>query len=72
MTQPSAGRAADSPSGSGGELLAFGSAKPKTEDFFLSGTYDTWYGRAQAAIWVLSKELRINVQSERHGTAVWE
>ena len=34
----------------GGELLAFGSANPKTEEDFLSGTYTTYYGRAQAVI----------------------
>ncbi len=33
-----------------GELLGFGSANPRTEEDFLSGTYTTWYGRAQAVI----------------------
>jgi len=34
----------------GGELLAFGSAKPKTEENFQDGTYTTWYGLAQAIV----------------------
>lgn len=34
----------------GGELLAFGSANPKTEDNFLTGRYRTYYGRSQAVI----------------------
>ena len=35
---------------SGGELLGFGSACPRTEDDFVSGTYKTYYGRALAVI----------------------
>ena len=34
----------------GGELLAFGSANPRTEERFDSGSYSTWYGRAMAVI----------------------
>ena len=34
----------------GGELLAFGSAIPRTEERFDSGSYSTWYGRAMAVI----------------------
>ncbi|MCC8102747.1 MAG: DUF4982 domain-containing protein [Clostridiales bacterium] len=34
----------------GGELLAFGSANPCTEESFLSGSYTTYYGRAQAVV----------------------
>ena len=34
----------------GGELLGFGSANPRTEDDFTSGSYHTYYGRAQAVI----------------------
>ena len=34
----------------GGELLGFGSANPRTEDDFVSGTYKTYYGRAQAVV----------------------
>lgn len=35
---------------SGGKLLGFGSAKPRTESSFLSGEYETWQGRAQAIV----------------------
>lgn len=35
---------------SGGELLAFGSANPRTGEDFDSGEYKTYYGRALAAI----------------------
>lgn len=34
----------------GGELLGFGSANPRTEDCFDSGTYHTYYGMALAVI----------------------
>ena len=34
----------------GGELLAFGSANPRTEERFDEGTYTTYYGTALAAI----------------------
>ena len=34
----------------GGELLAFGSANPRTEERFDAGTYTTYYGTALAAI----------------------
>ena len=34
----------------GGELLAFGSANPRTEERFDAGTYMTYYGRALAAV----------------------
>ena len=34
----------------GGELLAFGSADPRTEDCFDRGRYRTYYGRAMAVI----------------------
>ncbi len=34
----------------GGELLAFGSANPRTEDRFDSGSYTTYYGRALAIV----------------------
>ena len=33
-----------------GELLAFGSANPRTEESFNSGTYTTYYGKAQAVV----------------------
>ena len=34
----------------GGELLAFGSARPMAEENFLDGIYSTWYGLAQAIV----------------------
>lgn len=34
----------------GGELLAFGSANPRTQERFDSGEYTTYYGRALAAV----------------------
>lgn len=34
----------------GGELIGFGSANPRTEERFGSGTYTTYYGLAQAVI----------------------
>lgn len=34
----------------GGELLAFGSANPRTEERFDEGSYTTYYGRALAAV----------------------
>jgi hypothetical protein len=34
----------------GGELLAFGSANPRTEESYNSGSFTTYYGKAQAVI----------------------
>ena len=34
----------------GGELLAFGSANPRTEERYHTGKYTTYYGRAQAVV----------------------
>ena len=34
----------------GGELLAFGSANPRTEERFDAGQYTTYYGRALAVV----------------------
>ena len=34
----------------GGELLGFGSANPRTEESFTSGSYTTYYGRALAVV----------------------
>ena len=34
----------------GGELLAFGSANPRTKEDFLIGNYTTYYGRSQAVV----------------------
>lgn len=45
----------------GGELLAFGSANPKTEEDFLNGEYATYYGRSQAIVKAREKQLNICV-----------
>ncbi|MDR1219665.1 MAG: DUF4982 domain-containing protein [Treponema sp.] len=34
----------------GGELLAFGSANPRTPESYITGSFTTYYGRAQAVI----------------------
>jgi hypothetical protein len=34
----------------GGELLAFGSGNPRTEESYLTGSFTTYYGRAQAVV----------------------
>jgi len=34
----------------GGELLAFGSANPRTAESYLSGSFTTYYGKAQAVV----------------------
>ena len=41
----------------GGRLLAFGSADPRTEDSFVTGTYHTYYGKAQAVVLLDEKEI---------------
>ena len=46
----------------GGTLLAFGSAAPKTEEAFHTGVYTTHYGRALAAILGEKDEIEIRVQ----------
>ena len=33
-----------------GILLGFGSARPKTEERYLDGSFTTWYGQAQAVV----------------------
>lgn len=48
----------------GGELLAYGSAMPKTTDEFNTGTYATYYGRSQAIVWVTDPEIEIKVEGE--------
>lgn len=47
----------------GGELLAFGSACPRTEEVYQSGTFTTYYGKAQAVVRVTDPaKLRLEVQ----------
>lgn len=49
-----------------GELLAFGSANPRTEDGFLEGCYRTYYGKSQAVIRVgEANEMKITVRSSK-------
>lgn len=45
----------------GGELLAYGSANPRTEESFLAGRYTTYYGRSQAVIRIHDSQVRIHV-----------
>lgn len=40
----------------GGEILAFGSANPRTEESYLAGAYTTYYGKAQAIVRVTDAE----------------
>lgn len=58
----------------GGELLAFGSANPRTEESFVNGTYRTYYGQAMAIIRVGENDavLRIEVTGEKSGKSVSE
>jgi hypothetical protein len=49
---------------SGGDLLAFGSANPRTEESFLTGKYTTWYGRSQAVIRLTGNPATIEVTSD--------
>lgn len=47
----------------GGELLGFGSANPRTEENYLSGTFTTYYGKAQAVVRVTDvAKLNLTVQ----------
>lgn len=49
----------------GGELLAFGSANPRTEESFDTGTYTTYYGMALAAVRALNPgTLTVKVSGE--------
>lgn len=48
----------------GGELLAFGSANPKTTEDFLAGKYTTYYGRSQAVVKVLDEEIGVHASAE--------
>lgn len=53
----------------GGRLLAFGSANPKTEESFLTGTYKTYYGRAQAVILPEKAQVTVTVAGEEMSPA---
>ncbi|MCQ2500111.1 MAG: DUF4982 domain-containing protein [Lachnospiraceae bacterium] len=55
----------------GGELLAFGSAIPRTEESYLTGTFTTYRGRSQAVIRVgKDEELKICITTEEKQTEV--
>lgn len=54
----------------GGRLLGFGSANPKTEEEFHTGTYTTYYGRSLAAILVERNRLEIQVTG-RNIQTIW-
>ena len=50
----------------GGELLAFGSANPRTEESYLAGEFTSFHGRTQAVIYVGNGEkLKICVTAEK-------
>lgn len=46
----------------GGELLGFGSANPRTEENFTRGIYTTFYGRAQAVVRVTGARAAVSVK----------
>lgn len=48
----------------GAELLGFGSANPRTEERFETGTYTTYYGRSLAVLLPNSREIRLTVTAE--------
>lgn len=48
----------------GAQLLGFGSANPKTEERFESGTYTTYYGRSQAILLPQSSKITLTVTAE--------
>ena len=56
---------------SGGKLLAFGSARPNTEEVFHSGEYSTYYGHSLAAIMVTDEDLTISVNGTGK-TSIWK
>lgn len=49
---------------SGGELLGFGSANPKTTEKYTDGTYTTYFGRAQAVVKKTAEAGRITITDE--------
>ena len=49
----------------GGELLGFGSANPRTEESYLTGSYTTYYGRALAVVRCSNTEkVKLQVKGE--------
>ncbi len=59
----------------GGELLGFGSAQPRTEERFQSGSYTTYYGHAQAMVKARSGKVKLTVSGDglaaASATATW-
>ncbi len=53
----------------GGELLAFGSAAPRTEERFHAGSYPTYYGRALAVVRVQGQTTVTVTDGKQTGTA---
>lgn len=50
----------------GGELLGFGSACPRTEESFITGSYTTYYGRAQAVVRIAKGGTTLKVWSNSY------
>ncbi len=53
----------------GGELLAFGSANPRTAERFDAGSYTTCYGRALAAVRMGAGNLTVTASDGKNSTA---
>ncbi len=51
----------------GGQLLGFGSANPRTEESYLTCDTQTYYGRCLAVVRKTENQLKISVDSEKHG-----
>ena len=51
----------------GGKLLGFGSACPRTEDAYVTGTFSTHYGKSLAVIQPERDSLTVTVTSEAYG-----
>lgn len=49
---------------SGGTLLAFGSARPRTEERYDTGTHTTYFGCAQAVIRIGSTDATLSVRDQ--------
>jgi hypothetical protein len=54
----------------GGELLAFGSANPKTEESYTDGTFTTYYGKALAVVMATKAgAIKVSVSGGKYATA---
>ena len=53
----------------GGELLAFGSANPRTEERFDAGSYTTYYGRALAVVRMGAGDVTVTAADGEHTAA---